>query len=200
MGQFKNIKPMSKPRISISVIVGLAISVMTGFVVFYEITRDCKYNCDTVSEIEATEREISQITSNVQENDITWNDIGRIGYTLNNKNKDIAIAKLFVNFKSKPNKLQKGLLGKDIFDEVSLGKNSVDVYFINKLWENRNELSRKSWDVYDPDSVLLKSILYGSMSVIISVPSVWIALLVISLFWYFILERITELSMAIRSR
>jgi hypothetical protein len=103
-----------------------------------------------------------------------WKDVDKICQTLTRENRRIAKAKVMVRYDRKPD------------------QNDMEI------WIDREKLSNQDWQAEDRSMRLLKSI--GISAVVGAFSSILLLGLafVISWTWYFLLERIRELSKAIR--
>ena len=110
----------------------------------------------------------------------TWVNIDQITEPLNYSNEKIAKAKALVHFKKNP-------------------LSSTD-YLWSDLWEKRFEVSKQNWKIETFKSKIFKSLGLGVVALVGSVIIVFLILLIIPWLWYFLLERLSEVSQAIRGK
>ena len=186
MDSYKHIKLFSKTRILLSVVVGICISIIIGLEVNYELDWECRRSSDTSKQIEDVEIRIAEIPSLISNSNITWSDIALVGGGLCDKNREIARAKVMILFTSPSPKL------------LNLSYSDFDG---ETIWENRFELSQSPWSINDELwKIWAKGIAAGILSTILSIPAAWLSLLIVSVIWYFLLSRISELSSAIMGK
>lgn len=185
MNQQKQTRTISKFRLFLSLTAGIFISLVIGALVFDELPRNGNSN----KEIEEIEVQILLLDFKLNygremkfANPFTWDQVDDFGYGIDSVNREIAIAKVMIGNSVPP----KG------FPEL------------RQIWENRLELSQKEWKIYKLSDLYIKSILIGAGSVLLTIPGVWFVLgwmmIIIQFIWNFFLDRIAELSNAIKGK
>ena len=105
----------------------------------------------------------------------SWNDVQAASYRLRYPNRDIARAKALVVLDEHP----------DSYDYE---------------WRERFDNAAKSYQECTSFKRAIASFGFGALALIATVLATWLLLLLISWLWYFGLDRIRELSTAIRAR
>ena len=199
MNQQKQTRSFSKFRRLLSLSFGIWISIIIGVGVFNEYEPDG--NSD--EEIKKLRQQISVLVVKMDKGQkVTWSQIDDFGYEIDYVNREIAIA-MFM-------------------DIVGLSEPPKTLKSLHSIWENRVELSQKKWKMYKLSGLYIKSVLAGAGSLILTIPGVWFVLgwmililgwvifinqflwrwimMIIRSIWDFFLDRIAELSNAIRGK
>ena len=66
------------------------------------------------------------------------------------------------------------------------------------VWEHRYKLSKEPWELCETSQRIFRSIAETLSAFFIATLACWIALLIIAWLWYFVLDRLSELSNSIR--
>lgn len=72
--------------------------------------------------------------------------------------------------------------------------------FDNNLWTERFDISKQDWKIQSFSSRILKSVSKGFGLLFVSTIITYLILTIVTCLWYFLLNRISELSQAIRGR
>jgi len=196
MNQQKLTRPFGNSRLYLSLSIGIWISIIIGICVFRELPRNGNSN----KEIKEIELEILVLC--LQKDlgeEIKWDQFYHFGYVVDATNLHIAIATIMMELSSRPKEFE-----------------------LSPIWENRVELSQKEWKMYKLSDLYIKSTLAGAGSLILTIPGVWFVLgwmililgwvifiirflwrwimMIIRSIWDFFLDRISELSNAIRGK
>jgi len=108
-----------------------------------------------------------------------WEKVDEITSQLVYENKEIAKAKALLHFENNP-------VPSDLFDSY--------------LWKNRFDVSKQNWKIQTSYSRILTSTGIG-FGIFFAVSIItYLILTIVSRLWYFLLNRISELSQAIRGR
>ena len=67
-------------------------------------------------------------------------------------------------------------------------------------WENRFELARRNFNVCTKAGRIWRSMGFGVLAYVISTPLTWLALIILAYIWYFLLDRLSGVSQAIRGK
>jgi hypothetical protein len=74
------------------------------------------------------------------------------------------------------------------------------VPYSSSIWDDRAQLAKQDFRVAKTSERVLRSIGFGGLGAVAGLPASWIALLLVSWLWYFALDRVKEVSGAIRGR
>jgi hypothetical protein len=109
----------------------------------------------------------------------SWKDLEKITDSLTYQNEKIAKAKALIRCEANP-----------------IPKYSFDDY----LWNDRYEVSNHEWKIQTIGSRIITGIWIAVLSCIVTAVGIFLILTIMSWLWYFLLERISELSQAIRRK
>lgn len=140
---------------------------------------------DTLKEIISVEKNIETLFNSKMGTELPlWEEIERITDMLVVPNKESIQAKALLNYKENP---------------ISRGNLFADL-IVDELWENRYQLSKQKWQVQTTACRTLISLVRSIGWSIVTILFVFFILTLVPELWYFILERVTELSQAIQGR
>ncbi len=129
----------------------------------------------------------------------TWDNIDKITRQLVYTNERIAKAKALVHFTKNPfpQKTNKTPL---VDEKTGISLEGFELADRSDLWEKRHQVSNQNWKVKSLSLKILKSLGVAIASFIGSFVIVISLLSILPWFWYFLLERLHEISQAIRGK
>jgi hypothetical protein len=178
------IAPFSRTRIVISGVIGLTAFVVFAWMVWSDPPGDTS---EAIREVDSLlekfarghARDISGkrvVTVDDLLNAPSWEQIERVSDRLTWSNEQIAKARAMTYLDSNP-----------------------DPYSPN-LWQKRLERAKESFTICNTPERIFRSVRFGALALALSVPLSWLMTLLLSWFWYFFLDRVYELSSAVRSK
>jgi predicted PurR-regulated permease PerM len=173
-----------KVNLSISVLMGL-LGAIIGFCIFWQ-----SLIGDTAREIENVEKRINDLNKDIGKvihfsmGEMTmpgcsWDELEIATSTLTIENEITAIAKALTRYKEKPKNMP------------TWGEN---------IWDEREIISNRDWEVQSLSSKIMACIGVAFVYLCFTSISVFLLLIFIPCLWYFLLERIGELSNALRGK
>lgn len=110
----------------------------------------------------------------------SWDEIQEVAKGLTHENERIAKAKVFIR------------LG------IEMDDGSIPADYDSSIWKERYKLSKQPWKVQERSERIMRSLLIGFGSALALFLAVSVLLVVLAWLWWFFLERVRELSRAIR--
>jgi hypothetical protein len=176
----------SKTRIIIALVCG-CICLIGGFIVSFndrsgDTTEEIRHVEDAI-DIECADIGKVEHDSNIDANLVllapSWDKIGTITRPLIYTNEKIAKAKALLRCQANP-----------------IPSGSLENY----LWENRFDISKQDWKIQSIGSRILGSTFVATIAFFVSIIVTYLTLTIGTWLWYFLLNRISELSQAIRGK
>ena len=162
----------SKTKLIISIVIGISLSVTMAFVV-YHIQME---SVNTKKEIEQVKTQVQDLIDKLyKEGNVSYMESSKIGYDEGMR----------YSYLSSHNLL------------IAIAKFNVKT----KAYHDDPETIRNSKKAYRTKSrVTTTAVLLGLLSPIITIPSILLVVFILTITWYFILNRIDELSKAIQGK
>lgn len=182
MNPFKRINWRSRWRVILAIVLGVLGSVFLGI----SLHSEWSYG-NTQAEIAEAQGQADRLIDRLAAGSVAWRDIQDLADDLTYFNQRKVQLKVLRHVSAPPTE-----------------------YPLNWVWKERYSLGQRAWNRPDPNA-FNKSILIGAGSVLASIPAAWLALVtiavlwftlgaVVSTIWYFVLNRIREVSNAITGR
>lgn len=160
-----------KQRLTVSVGVGILVGVLAAAAV--------RHTGDTAKALAETQSKLSALTFEESKNYVDeplWSQVESLAAPLVRENARIAKAKAMLRYRANPN-------GAEI-----------------DLWESRKSVAQHPWRVETPAGFALKRVGVGFVGLVIGTIATLLSLATVSWAWRFFLDRVRELSSAIRGR
>ena len=176
----QRIKPFSRTRICTSVILGFAALIFALVTSWTEIPGNTS---EVIGEVNAVIDRFQRANAPDAQGRISaerfldgpsWEEVKTATYQLDWQNGRIARAKAMLKLNKNP----------ESYSEYD--------------WKNRFEDAQKSYVVCTTNKRFWMTVGFSALAVVVATPASWLLILLVSWLWYFVLDRVTEVSASIR--